>query len=565
MKISRNKKRRVAIVIAVMALAATTLGSTFAYQDYKQHKSNELRGETIKYEARLVEDFAEVNDWNVSDGPVTKKISVVNLGMGPEYGSVYVRMQLKEYMEIGTLIYSETPLRYMIDTDGEFVVFAAENEAIAATAQGGLYAGHSYKELTDAVTGKHGFFIETKDHDPNGQMGKYVIYEYTVGDPEAVIKGGPQQKAASTNHHGFPSGECDYAIHSWKAGSGLETREYIEWQLNTGAIITITEWLDPNGAYKGMPVDKWVVDDTNDEGWVYWGRALEPGTGTSLFMESVTLVKQPDGSFYYVIHTDMQAVSLDELVSGNVDDWGDAGNAFVKNSPKLAFDGETPKTVKAGETVNSPRVISTPDNVDPADLVWTSSNPGIASVDKNGVVTGVSEGGPVTITVKAPNGAKTHYTVTVLPADAPDTAIPLVTDNGGGYTPVRNTDDPMDGDGLYVKRYYPDLTDPNNNAYYHDGAIHLEDVISDGNYSGLTAAAADKKYEPFISVGTDHHGKPSILYTYVPSSEELLGWIIANGDAEFTIKTQVELARADGKTATITINMYYWDCSITLA
>ena len=649
MEKSNEKKKKTAIVIAaVLALVATALGGTLAYQDYNQHKSNELIGDSIKYEARLVEDFAEVNDWKVSDDPITKKISVANLGQAPEYGEVYIRLQLKEYMEIGALSYNETSKRYMIDTKGEFVIFATESEAVTATSAGGQYAGHLFAELTDIVTGKHGFFIETKDHDPNGQMGKYVITGYTVGDAVAVIGSGPQVKAATTNHHEFPSDECEYAIHSWKTNSDLETREYIEWQLNTGAIITLAEWLDPNGAYKGMPVDKWVVDTANDEGWVYWGRSLDPGDDTELLMESVKLIKQPEGSFYYVIHTDMQAVSFDELVTGNVD-WGDAGDNFVKNIPKLAFNGPTPATVPEGETVASPGVISTPNDVDPSDLVWTSSDTSLATVDQNGVVTGVKAGGPVTITVKAPNGAKAFYTITVVPTDSgevpatgvsinggdidmsvgeeknvtctltppgatgtpawassdptiatidstgkitavgegtatitvtvnghtdsitvtvtdpgEDTTLPTIDVGNNGYTPKRDVDDPMNGDGLFTKKFFPDLTNPNNNVHYHDGAIHLEDIIADGTYTGVTATALDEDYADFITIGLDHHNKPSLIYSYIPSNDEWIAWILEYGGDDLFINTTVLLTRDDGKSAIITINMYYWDSSITM-
>lgn len=321
-------KKKVAIIVAVLALFVTTMTGTFAYVDYSQHKSNEFSGSSPKYEARLVEDFNEVTDWKYGDCPVTKKISVANLGQAPEYGDVYIRIQLKEYMEIGALTYIQTTERYMIDTTGEYVIYPDENSVRAAVATGGKYAGHGYTYLTDAVTGKTGYFIKTQDHDPNGQMGKYVVTSATVGDPVAVISSGPQQRAASTNHEGGSSAECDYAIHSWKTGSDLETREYISWQLNTNAIITVTQWLDPAGPYKGAPVGKWIIDDTNDDGWVYWGRALQTESSTALFMESVSLLKQPEGSFYYVIHTDMQAVSLDELVSGDAQ-WGDIGQKIA--------------------------------------------------------------------------------------------------------------------------------------------------------------------------------------------------------------------------------------------
>ena len=649
METGQKKKKRIAIAVAILALIATALGGTYAWTDYSQHKSNELNGESIKYEARLVEDFAEVKDWKVEDGAITKKISVANLGQAPDYGSVYVRIQLKEFMDISKLTYHETPDRYMIDTAGEFIVYANEADAIAATSAGGQYPNHEYTYLTDAVTGTTGYFIKTQDHDPNGQMGKYVVYDYTQGDPQAVISSGPQQRATSTNHESYPSDECNYAIHTWKAGTDLETRQYVEWLLNTGAIMTLSEWLDPNGN-DGALVDKWIIDDIdpNNQGWVYWGHPLDPGSSTELFMESVRLIEQPEGSFYYVIHTDMEAVSIDELISGNVD-WGDAGQNFIKKEPALRFDGAPATTVRVGETVDSPNVIATPDAVDPADLVWSSSNTGFATVDQNGKVTGIAVGGPITITVQAPNGTRAFYTLTVLPAstvtkpatgvtindsdltmnigdehqvdftvqpsDTTDTPVwtssdnsvatvdqngkitavgegdavitvtinghsdtinvtvngnsnelPLKPDGGDGYTPIRDTVNPMNGDGLYIKVFYPDRTDLTNNAFYHNGAIHLEDIIADGNYTGVTVTPTDAKYASYVTVGVDQHSKPSILFSYIPTEQEYRALVTAlsSPDDDFYIPIQVQLTRDDGKSATVTINMYYWDSLITV-
>ncbi|MCL2488542.1 MAG: hypothetical protein FWE80_07655, partial [Oscillospiraceae bacterium] len=227
-------KKRAAIIIAVLALAVTAIGGTYAWQDYRQHKSNELSGTMPKYDVTLVEEFDEVPDWKVEDGQITKRISVTNLGIAKKnFGDVYVRIQLKEYMEIGSLTYELSPKRYMIDIEGEFIILT-EQEAINATAQGGLYEGHTYAQLTDAVSGRTGWFIETRDGDPNGQMGKHLITKITIGTPEAVIKNGPQQQAADKNHHGrieiidgksvivTESDECHYAVHSWKPGSELE-------------------------------------------------------------------------------------------------------------------------------------------------------------------------------------------------------------------------------------------------------------------------------------------------------------------------------------------------------
>ena len=415
--LSKTRKRAIAVV-AVVALAVSTLGATFAWVDYNQHKSNELSGGALKYDARLVEDFDEIDDWRVEDGAVTKKISVANLGQAVDgYGSVYVRLQLKEYMEIGTATYTYTPHRYAIDTTGKFVIYgtlAAVQNAVSAT---GAWPGHQYEWLTDLVEGRSGYFIRTQDHDPNGQMGKHVATGVTYANPVKVINPGPN-RATTTNHHSAPSPtnpECMYTVHNWMPGTDLQTREYIEWQLNSGDIITLTQWLDPAGPYKGNPVAKWVIDDTaaySAQGWIYWGQALAPGTSTALLLESVSLIKQPEGSFYYVIHTDMEAVSLDEILNGNVD-WGGPGNQFIVNKPSATWNGATPTSVAVGATVNSPGVTIGPAGAAQSPLSWSSSNPSLATVDSNGVVSGVAVGGPVTISVRAPNGARVSYQLNV--------------------------------------------------------------------------------------------------------------------------------------------------------
>ena len=809
---SGRTKRKVTAIIAIVALVVTSLGATYAYTDYQQHKSNELTGLAMKYEARLVEDFEEIDDWTVADGAVTKKISIANVGKASDgFGDVYVRMQLKEYMEIAPITYVTTNVRYMIDELGKFRVYQTQAAAQAA------YPNHLYANLTDAVTGDSGWFVQTQDKDPNGQMGKHVVTSYTVGQGQKIIGGasGPN-RAQTTSHHLHPSDECKYKVHTWN-GNELESREYIEWILNDPDIIMFSAW-------DGLPVAKWILDDTvqfGADGWVYWGEALAPETSTALFMEAVELIKQPDGSFYYVIHTDMEAVSLDEILNGLP--WGPVGPHIIANAPSATWNGTPPTSVKVGETVNSPGVTVGPAGAAQTPITWTSSRPANATVDSNGVVTGVAEGGPVTITARAPNGATARYTLMVTPGDpvvvqpisfditeashtievnqtftpayvllpatctftptwqssntaiatvnpttglitgvAQGTAIitgtvgsgsdvksdtitinvtpqtitptgvsidgadprsvevnktitvtctlvppystsvptwassntgvatvtvssdgktatvrgvtvgsitlgvtaaPGVTDsitvnvvpedipatsisiNGGNrtmdigdtisltytvvpsnttdtiswsssnpgvatvsstgvvnaisdgttiitvtagsvsgtitvtvnpgtdlplkapndgdaYKPIRNVGNPTDGDGYYCKAWLPDPTDPNNNELYHVGSIHLEDIIADGNYSGVTATATSSKYVSFITIGTDHHGKPSIMFSYLPSNQEMKDWKASYPGIDPCFPVELTLSRNDGKSAVIKINMYYWDSLI---
>ena len=74
---------------------------------------------------------------------------------------------------------------------------------------------------------------------------------------------------------------------------------------------------------------------------------------------------------------------------------------------------QTEVTIKAGKTVTLVATIN-PSYADDQTLTWSSSNAAIASVDENGVVTGVAEG-KATITVKTVNGKEARCEVTVLP------------------------------------------------------------------------------------------------------------------------------------------------------
>ena len=337
-----STKKKAAAAVAVILLLLIAFGSTYAWKDYKQHKTNEFANSEPKYEAVLAEDFQEKENWRVSDGKIKKTISVTNTGIAENgFEAVYVRIQLKEYMEIIPLEWEETADRYMVDTDGKYIVF--ETEAAARKAY--PYApfdelkGGAYKILTDAVSGVTGWFIPTKEYDENGQYGKYVVTKYELGGKVTKVTGDDIDRAdddAQKNRkhdvvaNGVDtvrSGECDYRKYIWEGTqidggvlintAGNPTMEYIKWILDEN-VITLSEWVD---LYEGMPVAMWIIDDTegNDDPWIYWGQALLPGYQTSDFLNAVELIKQPGGNFYYAIHTEMQAVSLDELADGALD------------------------------------------------------------------------------------------------------------------------------------------------------------------------------------------------------------------------------------------------------
>ena len=303
MKTKKLTKKKAAAILAVIALISVALGATFAWSDYNQHKSNEFNGRGYKHDVRLVEDFEEVDDWRIEDNPVKKEIRVANVGsVSDGYGPVLVRIQLKEYMEIGELEYTMTDKRYMIDTDGEFIIFPAETAALAA------YPGHNAAHLTDVVTGDTGWFIETREKDPNGQYGKYVATDVVIDMSAAtpIIPGSVRAPDdARDRHHEPDNDECDYPLHLWDIVGELPTSQYVQWILGDN-VVAMSEWDGNQGKH-------WVYDDLYGTGWVYWVDFLNPGETTLNFLEQVALIRQPDGPFYYAIHTDMESLSKDEL------------------------------------------------------------------------------------------------------------------------------------------------------------------------------------------------------------------------------------------------------------
>jgi len=327
-------KRTLRKALLILAMLPGIIGTTYAYKDYTQHKSNEFDGKGMLYDARLVENFTETPDWKISDGQITKQISAANMGTPPEYGPVYVRLQLKEYMEISaqTFIYSDK--RYMTDTDGKYIVFPTQAEALAA------YPGHNTAQMTDYVTGVTGWFIETKPHDDNGEYGKFVATGEKTDAPVPVIPGTVRATDTVSGFNMAVTQECSYPVHRWD-GNNLQTADYVQWQLGAPQspsdpppVIKLSEW-------NGKPGPFWILDDSSQyasSGWAYWGEPLNPESSTSDLLKSVSLIKQPDGSFYYVVHADMQAVSLDDL-SQWTDMPGEIKDAYTGSTCFISGDG----------------------------------------------------------------------------------------------------------------------------------------------------------------------------------------------------------------------------------
>jgi|GEM_PF-3538858 hypothetical protein len=417
-------KKKAAAVMLIFAMLIATFGGTLAFRDYNQHKTNEASNKLQKYDVTLVENFREKKDWKVVDGELTKQISVKNTGLTDgTFDEVYARIQLKEYMDFKPMVVEETPERYMIDTTGAFITFGDDASAIAA------YPGHVVKQLTDAISGKTAWFVQTKEHDDNGQYGKHVVLkyeldakEYLVGD--ATMEDARKDAQVNRKHNQKPNAECDYPIHEWD-GVDLaavlaqpDADQYISWVLGT-EVVLYSEWVK---APTYGPF--WIVDDRPaGNGWVYWGEALFPGQETAKFLEAIELIEQPKGDFYYAIHTEMEALSLDELFGSDAQ-WTDMPDeikeSYVDNAPQVVIiDKTSGNPAAAAYTIKQGEVLTLDAEVKPATVAQTvtwsvSPDTGIISyVNGSFIITGEKPGTVVVTATSDANGKYNKVNVTV--------------------------------------------------------------------------------------------------------------------------------------------------------
>ena len=386
---TQARRRKAAMGISAIAVAITLLlGGTFAWQLIvgNEHKSSRAGDENEKiYDVTLVEDSINFTpNWRVGQAPLSKNVSVVNNGNVRLNGQpVYVRLSIKEYFEYAEdTTYIQTLHRYMVydgvralfpgevtETSGtlggkgRFVMFDNENDAQNAfpnnivaqadivTRDGGATQEASMK-LQDIITGDNAatdyWFVRTQYGDDDGEYGKFMTVGTELGDVTTV---GSAPKAADLDvNHNTPytphvpgtNDECAYdAVNMFDtaaASTNAAFREWVALNITGGNFQALSTW-------GGEPVEKWIYNDVDQRGgvlsdpYLYWGQALLPGETTLNALDTVQLVKQPGGTFFYTVHVDLEAVSIDALLNGAA--WLDMPGAIVasytENEPEATL------------------------------------------------------------------------------------------------------------------------------------------------------------------------------------------------------------------------------------
>jgi hypothetical protein len=289
-------------------------------------------------------------------------------------------------------------------------------------------------------------------------------------------------------------------------GLAQDTRIYTEQEYNdpaSGVKMTQNASIVNSEFYlRGMTADQqkaFIGWIFAPDGYAYWSQPLPKQEATGLLLSGVETLKPPKGTeYYYAINVNVEVVDLKDIPV-----WRNGADPF-----------------------------------DPADK--DKKHP---EADKDGKdIIDIIIGGDKVITPPDPDGK--------LPVNKPD----------AGFTPKTDTD-PLKGDGYYAVINFKLYGDPEKNELYHYGYIHLSDVITDGDYNGVTATAIDSKFKPYIKIAecTQHPGEKSIQFSYEPTNDE---WKAMGADVN--IPVQVLLERGD-KSAAVTINMIYPGCLVTIS
>ncbi|MDR0286496.1 MAG: DUF6273 domain-containing protein [Clostridiales bacterium] len=405
-----------------------------------------------------MEDYTDSKNWNMLSPKLDKTVSVANVGdVLDNYYSAYVRVSLKEFMQIYETKYNETEHRYMVydgvrhlfdgettkingslDGKGHFVTFSSESAALAA------YPGHVIMQLTDCVTGDSGFMVRTQAGDEDGQYGRYVVTSIDdqvplstpiippcpvgVGDDGYYTDEKQAPSAPNGQHHEVKNGECLYPetyLYDLLNGSNADIsvtkniREYVD--MIIPANVKPLSWFV--GANNSKPYAGWIYDDTttNTDPYIYWGQFLAPGESTADLMEAIELLKRPGDNFYYALHVDMQAISLDELLTS---EWNtELKQSYIDYAPGVAaHDMEVPEF----EDILLKNYVITPNDIDTIDFIYPSSDlfvkhvmvDGVETAFENGKINGMAAGVySVTLILNSGDRATFKLTVTEIPPE----------------------------------------------------------------------------------------------------------------------------------------------------
>jgi hypothetical protein len=307
--------------------------TTYAFQDSTQHKTNEFGTSPHHRDVTLIgaEDWQALttNDWQLHQ-PLKREIRVHNgvKGSGHAFAPLYVRISLKEFLELITeeKVYATT--RYLLDEQGEIRQFTTQAAAEDFIKDHGLQASLTADQVaTQAASEKEGanfpgyWYLAVKGQLPDKWRSGRLLLKTTVTAATSLINGVARADEDNKHHEvkndaeAYTSHLFDHNLSAFGESQAFES--YIDLGFSQN-VISLADWLQAGA----QPVAKWIVDTRNSKGWVYWGQLLGADVTTANLLEKVTLTHQPRGqSIYYAINARLEAIDANELAQGTL--WQD--------------------------------------------------------------------------------------------------------------------------------------------------------------------------------------------------------------------------------------------------
>ena len=350
MTTAKQKRRRA--VAATVAAATILLGGTFAWTSISQQAKNEAIVD-INPGGRLHDDFNGTN----------KDVYVENFNTGIDAVSIYARVRLDEYMEIGQDA-GKDPAAL---TDRKL---ADPVKGVGQFGKDKLYTWQPYKPGIDSLRNDANVSNEYWTlHFGNVMKDKYYMPTFNKNKDslEADINGtyegsvdGDDIRYDDYIEYGITSTEWDFEYFDWDSdifpepldiqpeeamynggvkddaslpkdeADILKSKDLVEHEAKqisyAAEVIPMAVWLDENSEYYQKTGPFWVYDD---DGWAYWAQPIKPGETTGLLLDGIEMKHVPDDSWYYGINVVGQFVTASDL-SVFV-----SGGSFTGNAQKL--------------------------------------------------------------------------------------------------------------------------------------------------------------------------------------------------------------------------------------
>lgn len=387
---NRTSQGSMARFMAIVVGCALMIGSTYAWNELKLHKTNIFQRNNSRVPVVVLNDsFIPPSNWELQpdvlpesqQGWVDKRVSVTHQASGGNL-SVFVRLSLKEFMQT-----QNTAGDFIIDeVTKEKLLFATFSEGsrvgqyLEAAELRNLPSDHPWQSLkpyevplawdeeTHEVTASKTYLLTNSTHIIDG------IYGSPMLKPGELLGRWGTSDRANIEHGLQLTNECDYDPYLWddkgilpEAGADMDTlapiRDYVALKkpaANQVTFMTLKEWAALpeekrrfNSSIHAVP-EAWIIDE--EDGWVYWNRPLEAGSTTKNLIEGVRLRQTPLpfdelgqelGSLEYYIHVDLNAIDgkYEPLLEGESSHESEINNAGEAPSIRHFYDNPQEQTL----------------------------------------------------------------------------------------------------------------------------------------------------------------------------------------------------------------------------